>query len=47
MFLLYPKKEEIDSLILLNQQSYLQLGMIYKEKFNDFDLAQNRLKKAH
>ena len=40
------KKEEIDSLILLNQQSYLQLGMIYKEKFNDFDLAQNRLKKA-
>ena len=40
------KKEEIDSLILLNQQSYLQLGMIYKEKFNDFDLARNRLKKA-
>ena len=40
------KKEEIDSLILLSQQSYLQLGMIYKEKFNDFDLAQNRLKKA-
>ena len=40
------KKEEIDSLILLSQQSYLQLGMIYKEKFNDFDLARNRLKKA-
>ena len=44
--LIPSKKEEIDSLILLNQQSYLQLGMIYKEKFNDFDLAQNRLKKA-
>ena len=44
---LIPKKEEeIDSLILLNQQSYLQLGMIYKEKFNDYDLARNRLKKA-
>ena len=40
------KKEEIDSLILLNQQSYLQLGMIYKEKFNDYGLARNRLKKA-
>ena len=44
---LIPKEEEeIDSLILLNQQSYLQLGMIYKEKFNDYDLARNRLKKA-
>ena len=44
---LIPKQEEeIDSLILLNQQSYLQLGMIYKEKFNDYDLARNRLKKA-
>ena len=44
---LIPKEEEeIDSLILLNQQSYLQLGMIYKEKFNDYNLARNRLKKA-
>ena len=42
-----PKKDrERDSLILLNQKAYLQLGMIYKEKFNDFTLAQQRLQKA-
>ena len=42
-----PKTErEKDSLILLNQKAYLQLGMIYKEKFNDFPLAQQRLQKV-
>lgn len=42
-----PKTErEKDSLILLNQKAYLQLGMIYKEKFNDFPLAQQRLEKV-
>ena len=36
-------KKEKDSLILVNQKAYLQLGMIYKEKFNDFKLAHKRL----
>ena len=39
-------RDEIDSLILTNQKAYLQLGLIYKEKFNDFMLAQKRLKKV-
>ena len=38
--------EERDSLTLLNQKAYLQLGMIYKEKFNDFSLAHERLEKV-
>lgn len=42
-----PKtKVEQDSLKLLNQKAYLQLGMIYKEKFNDFPLAHKRLEKV-
>ena len=39
-------QKEKDSLILKNQRAYLQLGLIYKEKFNDFPLAQERLKKV-
>jgi hypothetical protein len=39
-----PKKENAkDSIIRLNQKAYLQLGMIYKEKFGDFPLARMRL----
>ena len=42
-----PKtNEQRDSLALLNQKAYLQLGMIYKEKFNDFSLAHERLEKV-
>lgn len=42
-----PKtKKEKDSILLINQKAYLQLGMIYKEKFNDFSLAHNRLEKV-
>ena len=41
-----PKtKKEKDSIFLINQTAYLQLGMIYKEKFNDYTLAQKRLQK--
>ena len=41
-----PKtKKEKDSIFLINQTAYLQLGMIYKEKFNDYHLAQERLEK--
>ena len=41
-----PKtKKEKDSILLVNQTAYLQLGMIYKEKFNDYPLAQKRLEK--
>ena len=41
-----PKtKKEKDSIFLVNQTAYLQLGMIYKEKFNDYHLAQERLEK--
>ena len=44
---LIPKsKTEKDSIILVNQKAYLQLGMIYKEKFNDFLLAHSRLEKV-
>ena len=35
--------EEKDSIAILNNKAYLQLGMIYKEKFNNFPLAQDRL----
>ena len=39
-----PKKENAkDSITRLNQKAYLQLGMIYKEKFGDFPLARMRL----
>jgi len=41
---LLPKTEsEIDSIRALNQKAYLQLGLIYKEKFSNFDLAQQKL----
>ena len=36
-------KLEIDSIKKLNQRAYLQLGMIYKESFRNFALAQARL----
>ena len=36
-------KAEIDSIKRLNQNAYLQLGMIYKESFKNNALAQNRL----
>ena len=39
-------QKEKDSLILTNQKAYLQIGLIYKEKFNDFPLAKERLKKV-
>lgn len=39
-------QKEKDSLILTNQKAYLQIGLIYKEKFNDFPLATKRLKKV-
>ena len=40
------KKENVkDSIVTLNQKTYLKLGMIYKEKFNDFPLARKRLNK--
>jgi hypothetical protein len=39
-------QKEKDSLILTNQKAYLQVGLIYKEKFNDFPLATERLKKV-
>ena len=39
-----PKKESSkDSITNLNRKAYLQLGMIYKEKFSDFPLARKRL----
>ncbi len=39
-----PKtKVEIDSIKKLNQNAYLQLGMIYKESFKNYALAQDRL----
>jgi len=39
-----PKTQaEKDSIIKRNHQAYLQLGMIYKEKFKNDRLAQNRL----
>ena len=34
---------EIDSIKKLNQNAYLQLGMIYKESFKNYYLAQDRL----
>lgn len=41
---LLPKGEKAkDSLINANHNTYLQLGMIYKEKFNDLQLAEDRL----
>lgn len=36
-------KIEIDSIKKLNQNAYLQLGMIYKESFKNYPLAQDRL----
>ena len=36
-------KEEIDSIKKLNQNAYLQLGMIYKESFKNYVLAGDRL----
>ena len=42
-----PKtKKERDSLLLITQNAYLQLGMIYKEKFNDFSLGEKRLERV-
>ena len=39
-----PQKPQTkDSIININQKAYLQLGMIYKEKFGDFPLATSRL----
>lgn len=39
-----PKtKSEKDSILTLNQNAYLQLGLIYIEKFNNLDLAQQKL----
>jgi len=35
--------EEQDSIKSVNHKAYLQLGMIYKEKFKNFSLAQDRL----
>ena len=41
-----PKtKKEKDSILLINQTAYLQLGMIYKEKFNDYSLAHKRFER--
>ena len=37
-------KVKIDSIKNLNQNAYLQLGMIYKESFKNYALAQDRLK---
>jgi hypothetical protein len=36
-------KAEIDSIKKLNQNAYLQLGMIYKESFKNYVLTQDRL----
>ena len=42
-----PKTDkEKDSLTLLNQKANLQLGMIYKEKFNNLTIAEERLEKV-
>ena len=39
-----PQKPKTkDSIIRVNQKAYLQLGLIYKEKFGDFPLAAARL----
>ncbi|MEK9612311.1 MAG: hypothetical protein VW080_00110 [Flavobacteriaceae bacterium] len=39
-----PKsKNEKDSIRAVNHNAYLQLGMIYKEKFSDYPLARKRL----
>ena len=39
-----PQKPKTkDSIIRVNQKAYLQLGLIYKEKFEDFPLAAARL----
>ena len=39
-----PKtKAELDSIKMINHKAYLQLGMIYKEKFKNFYLAKSRL----
>ena len=39
-----PKSiESIDSIVGINQNAYLQLGMIYKESFKNNKLAENRL----
>ena len=35
--------QAIDSIKVINQNAYLQLGMIYKESFKDYKLAENRL----
>ena len=36
-------KVEWDSIKMVNHKAYLQLGMIYKEKFKNFSLAKSRL----
>ena len=42
-----PKsKKAKDSIVNMQQKAYLQLGLIYKEKFNDFPLAEKRLLKV-
>ena len=38
-----PTGEEKDSLTRLNHQSYLQAGLLYKEQFDNLDLATKRL----
>ena len=39
-----PKSiKSIDSIVVINQNAYLQLGMIYKESFKNNKLAENRL----
>ena len=39
-----PSEEDRDSLVRLNHQSYLQAGLLYKEQFDNPDLAAERLK---
>ena len=42
-----PKSQKAkDSVVNVQQKAYLQLGLIYKEKFNDFPLAEKRLLKV-
>lgn len=38
-----PSEEDRDSLVSLNHQSYLQAGLLYKEQFDNPDLALDRL----
>jgi len=38
-------KKQIDSILQLNENAYLQLGVIYKQKFSNYNLARDRFKK--